>query len=444
MKRLAALAALAALALPVTASAATGSAVFGLRPLGHPKLGYFVYRLAAGGAQTGAVLVTNTGTAAGTVRLYPADGSTGSTSGAIYLTDVKPKATGAWIHLSARSVRLAPRTARRITFTVRVPAHQRPGEWVAGLVAESVTPTKAKKPGSKTGIQVNVRDQTIIAVQVDVPGPLAAKFAVGNVTTAGQHGYQDVVVHFANTGNALAKPTGKVTVSQGAKVVASLPFAMDTFLPQTAIDYPILLKKALGAGSYTALVRLSYTGAGGRRQTLSESRRFTISQSDVAQVFTSAAPTQKPPTAAAPSASSGSSTPWGLIAAIAAAVVVLLALVWLLVRRRRLAAAPGRRRQPPAAAIERTAPPSPPADPGAIAELPPRVEPEPAPPPQPAPATEPSAPGGHRHYWEVAYDRGKLDADGVWRFPHRCRECGVEVLAENIEDASAQAAHQSG
>jgi hypothetical protein len=41
--------------------------------------------------------------------------------------------------------------------------------------------------------------------------------------------------------------------------------------------------------------------------------------------------------------------------------------------------------------------------------------------------------------WDVAYDRGQLGADGAWRFPHRCRSCGVELLARDVADATAQA-----
>ena len=57
-----------------------------------------------------------------------------------------------------------------------------------------------------------------------------------------------MLVHFANDGNTLLKPRGSVTILQGGKAIEHLPFKMDTFLPQTAIDYPVLLKKALGGG----------------------------------------------------------------------------------------------------------------------------------------------------------------------------------------------------
>ena len=100
-----------------------------------------------------------------------------------------------------------------------------------------------------------------------MPGPLSAAFMIGDVKTGGQRGFQQVLVHFANDGNMLLKPTGSVTILQSGKTIEHLPFKMDTFLPQTAIDYPVLLKKALAAGEYQTKVSLSYRRrpAGGRR-----------------------------------------------------------------------------------------------------------------------------------------------------------------------------------
>jgi hypothetical protein len=43
------------------------------------------------------------------------------------------------------------------------------------------------------------------------------------------------------------------------------------------------------------------------------------------------------------------------------------------------------------------------------------------------------------HFWEVAYERGELGEDGVWRFPHHCRNCELELLASDVGDATAHA-----
>src|SRR5918911_2969537 len=128
---------LLALVLAPVASAATRQPVFGLRPAGNPKRGYFVDPLKPGATRTGAVIVSNSGTAPGTVKLFTADATTGRTTGTVYLTDRKPTGTGAWITLAAPSVFLRPGQHKQVRFDVRVPAGAKPGEWVGGIAAET-------------------------------------------------------------------------------------------------------------------------------------------------------------------------------------------------------------------------------------------------------------------------------------------------------------------
>ena len=393
--RLVASAFLATLALAPAAGAAAPSAVFGLRAVGNPKLGYFVYDLGAGATRKGAVIVSNTGTRSGAAKLYAVDGGTGSTTGTVYLTDNKPVRAGAWITLAESRVTIAPGKFARIPFTVHVPAGTAPGEWVGGLVAEAALQTESGHTTSKTGVQIKIRNQTIVAVQVNVPGERRAAFAIGAVKTGGQRGFQQVLVHLTNTGNVLSKPTGSLDILQAGKVAETLPFKMDSFLPQTTIDYPVLLTKALPAGDYQARVSLSFPSASGATQAIHATPAFSVSKQDVKQVFTSAAPTQQAPGGTVAS-SSANSTSWAVIAGIVAALVLLaLAAGGILARRRKRA-------------------------------LTPTVQVDPA-------SCTPF------HYWDVDYDHGAQDGDGTWRFPHRCRNCGLEVTAKDITDASAQA-----
>ena len=190
------------------------------------------------------------------MKLYAADGSTGQTTGTVYLTDAHPVRAGAWIQLGTNLLTLAPGHFRRVTFTVHVPTNADPGEWVGGVVAETTQKPQSGRTKRKAGVQIKVRNQTIIAVQVNVPGKKSAGFEVGSVKTGGQRGFQQLIVHLANTGNVLRKPTGQVdvveVVNNSRHLFETLPFTMDTFLPQTSIDYPILLKKALRPGTYEA------------------------------------------------------------------------------------------------------------------------------------------------------------------------------------------------
>jgi hypothetical protein len=90
---------------------------------------------------------------------------------------------------------------------------------------------------------------------------------------------------------------------------------MDTFLPHTAIDYPVLLNKALPPGDYTALVKLAVPGAvGAAVKTVIAKPSFSVSNQDVTQVFTSSKPSQVPTTGLGDTQVSSSLT-WALIAA---------------------------------------------------------------------------------------------------------------------------------
>jgi hypothetical protein len=194
--------------------------------------------------------------------------------------------------------------------------------------------------------------------------------------------------------------------------------------------------------------------------------RFSISKQDVKQVFTSAAPQTPPPGVAA--ASSSSKAPWSLIAGAAAAILVLLALVLLWLRHTKpkhkgttlqplpppvtagaspAAGSVAERTQPPAPATGAPTQMAPPPAPEPVAAPQPVAAPEPVALPvaaavavaQPAPQHQASRPECDQHLWEVAYDRGALGNDGVWRFPHRCRSCGLELLATDVTEATAQA-----
>ena len=396
------------------------------------------------------MIVSNTGTKRGTVRLYAADASTGQTTGTVYLTDAHPVRAGAWIQLATNLLTLAPGHFRRVTFAVHVPTNAPPGEWVGGVVAETTQKAQSGRTNRKAGVQIKVRNQTIIAVQVNVPGKKTAAFEVGRVKTGGQRGFQQLIVHLSNTGNVLRKPSGRAEVVQNGHLVQTLPFVMDTFLPQTSIDYPILLKRALGPGAYVARVALTYPNAAGHNEMNSATVPFTVSKTAVKQVFTSAAPTKQPAGPAAV-ASSNNSTPWVWIAVAALGGLALLALLawWLLHRR-------GGTRPEYVPTVVMPLPPLPPLrgeaavpiereEPAAPAPHPPASSMEFAPSAYGITRDEPVLTGstaglceGH-HLWEVAYDRGELGRDGAWRFPHRCRECGLELMATDTADAAAQA-----
>jgi hypothetical protein len=44
------------------------------------------------------------------------------------------------------------------------------------------------------------------------------------------------------------------------------------------------------------------------------------------------------------------------------------------------------------------------------------------------------------HHWVVDHDAGVTGSDGVTRYPHRCRDCGLQVVARDVTEATDFAA----
>jgi hypothetical protein len=324
------------------ASAGVGQAVFALHPEHYdPGLpiteSYFVVKAQPGDTITNSVRVVNTGTRPGTVLLYPVDATTGRTSGAVYLDRTKPRRdVGAWLALGARSLTLAPGKSAVVPVTLRVPATASSGDHLGGVVAENTAVTEGNGKGS---LQIRVRHLTIVGYEVQVPGPAAAFVDVTRARAAGENGYQFVDLHLVDAGGLSSKPTGTLVVTAAnGKQVASETFKLDTFLPHTAIDYPVLLPKhALTPGDYHAAVTLTYGSAAigyrraaGPTQTISRTFPFTVSAGQYRNLFPGAPPLKTPQAA---TSSSGGGMSLSLIAGIAAALLAFSVLLIVALRR---------------------------------------------------------------------------------------------------------------
>jgi hypothetical protein len=335
--RLASLAtAIAASAWVVAPASAAHTPAAGLRAVGHWPNGYYIYDAHPGDLLHGVIEVANTGTAAGAIRLYPADSTTGQTSGAVYLTSAtQPRATGMWITLSTASTQLAPGAKKKVSFDVRVPAGAAPGQYLGGIVAEPVQEQLSNRSKGKTNVQIKVRSLAIVAVEIDIPGRLRAGLSIGAIKPAGRAGVQQLLVRLTNTGNVMIKPAGTLIVrNASAGLVRRFHLELDTFLPHTTIDYPVTVGRGLPVGTYTTSIELGYTG-GGASGTTSATPALTISPQQETQIYGQTTPTLVSPATTPTHAGKGSGLSPLLLAAIAAAAVLLLAGVYRLGRRGR-------------------------------------------------------------------------------------------------------------
>jgi hypothetical protein len=149
----------------------------------------------------------------------------------------------------------------------------------------------------------------------------------------------------------MLKPAGRILVTDSSgKRISSRALTLDTFLPRTAIDYPVLLpRKFLQAGHYRARVILRYSNrasdyaqSGGSvksvAQTLTVRRTlgFTVTDESAKQVYSGPKPYEPVLPAASTTAATGglmSTAAWA--AACFAAVLGLVCLSLLRGRRRR-------------------------------------------------------------------------------------------------------------
>jgi hypothetical protein len=281
-----AVAALATVAGPAASAMAAGP-TFALKPATEATLGYFVLAGKPGATLRGKVEVINVGTKAGKTSLYAVDATTGETSGAVYRSKQEPRRdVGDWVKLGKGTLELGPGESTVVPFTVRVPDEAAAGQHLGGIVAQrpsAVVGSKAASGGKeKNGFSVKIQALSVLAVQVNVPGPERPRMTLSGITPGDQPGHQSLLLGIGNTGNVLVKGTGTLkVVNHSGRQEQSQSFNLDTFVPESQIDFPVYIQgKALSPGRYRGTVTIDYRG-----RSLARTYPFTITSTQVAQVF---------------------------------------------------------------------------------------------------------------------------------------------------------------
>lgn len=272
MRILSALVIAAAFAASTSASApaaAPGAPRFSIRPVTYDPAvpatqSYFIFDTKPGTVVQSELKVANVGDAPGTVLLYAVDATTGQTSGTVYRSrSARRLDVGAWLRVSSSRLRLAAGETRVVPFEFVVPMHVRSGEHVGGIVAENATRPTVGTAGSQhagSSFTIKLRFLSIVAVVVNLPGRMIERVAVTGVNADHVPGYQRLRIRLRNGGNALEKPLATLNVTNsGGITVLRRWIKLDTILPQTAIAYPIYLRRLrLPVGEYRASVQLRY------------------------------------------------------------------------------------------------------------------------------------------------------------------------------------------
>jgi hypothetical protein len=164
---------------------------------------------------------------------------------------------------------------------------------------------------------VDIRELSIVAVQVNLPGARVVKLAITSLTASGIPGHQSLLIGLSNPGNVFVKGTGSLSVvNSSGKRVERQSFGLDTLVSHTHISYPVYTAgKSLPGGRYTGVVSIIYRG-----RHLVRSFSFRITSANQRQVFGA------PPGQRDPSSSSSSNTV--LYVLLGAAVALLAAIAF--------------------------------------------------------------------------------------------------------------------
>jgi hypothetical protein len=231
-----------ATALPVTGP-------FGLTPAptaaGQPR-SYFQLTVAPGHSALETAIISNEGTRTERLRVTTSRGVTATNSGSAFDgTTTGCTGAGCWIRDIPHTVTLAPGVRKALGFKVTVPRWTRPGQYLAGLTAESAIRPRAVKVGSngRASARAIIIDQVTVGVAVTVGRISRLKTALVILpVSAGWVGSTPrLYIPVANRGRTFVKATGNITCRSGGRLHV-YRVIMETVLPGGRAVLPINAK----------------------------------------------------------------------------------------------------------------------------------------------------------------------------------------------------------
>ncbi len=248
----------AALGVPAAASAQVNGGVgyrVAMEPGSTLEAGFLTLTVNPGQSASGFFFMTNTSRASAQMRIYPADGLTGVTTGVVYGSAGDALAeTGSWLTPSMRSALLIGESERRIDFSVRVPPGATSGDHVGSIVLEQ----NGKGSANVTQIVRNV-----VPIRIIVPGGPGPQVVVRSASINALPGTTKpaVTVAMRNTGVRMCAPVLTVDLRGPSEKGEDVSRQLDMILPGDRVPYPLPWPRDIKPGSYVARVTTSGCGA---------------------------------------------------------------------------------------------------------------------------------------------------------------------------------------
>jgi hypothetical protein len=336
---LAALALLAAVATQTGAQAASipaGPGPFGLTPTptaaGQPR-SYFQLTIAPGRSDVDTAIISNESTKLQRLKVTVSRGLTAANSGSAYVgLTGHCQGPSCWVKKLPGTVTLTPGERKMFAFRVTVPRWTQPGQYLAGVTAESAIRPRSVVVGSNGHAQARaiIIDEVTVGVAVTVgdQARLRTALAISPVAAGWIGSTPRLNIPVSNPGQTFVRATGKISCTSGGQR-HSYPVFMSTVLPHGGAVLPV---NAPGLVSGTAQCAIWLNDGTGRPVTWSGAvnvppRVITRTYHPVKGVYVSL-PEQTIP-------------PWA-IALMVIGGLILTSLLVLLIQSRRRLANPGR------------------------------------------------------------------------------------------------------
>jgi hypothetical protein len=323
-----ALAAFATAPAQAAAPAAPARATFALTAAG--KTGALRLRGSAGRTVHGTVLVRNLSARAVSVRLQRADVRNASNGNADYAT-TRPSAAGRWVTLATRTVRLAPKAARRIAFAVHVPAGTSGAKHYAGIVAvdaaDLVRAARNRTRAGTSSFTISRISRQALPITIRLPGPLSRSLVLRSLKLVVAPAGAGLVLGLRPVGTTLIESAPiRLRVSRGARTILTHASTLGQLFPDDSFDFRIPWVGRPTEGSYR--VRGVIRPRAAAPVYIDQRITFTSAKADEL--------TRVTPPIAGPTASSGLPTwVWLAFGGGAGLLLALLLTVWWLARRNR-------------------------------------------------------------------------------------------------------------
>jgi hypothetical protein len=347
---LAILALCAAMAAPAAAQAAgaPGTGPFGLTPTptpaGQPRP-YFQMTIAPGKSAGDTAIISNQGTGPERLKVTTSKGVTAANSGSAFEGTAGTCAgTSCWVTGLPATVTLAPGARRALSFRVTVPRQARPGQYLAGITAESAIRPRQVRVGSNghASARAIIIDEVTVGVAITV-GPrwrLRTALAIQPVSAGWIGSTPRLYIPVRNPGQTFVRATGSISCRSAGRR-HSYRVIVETVLPRGGAMLPINAP-GLDSGPVPCTVRL-YDGT---------SRPITWS--GIVNL-----PARTPTTTFHPakgvyvSLPEGTVPPWAVALMVVGGLILTSLLALLIQNRRRLGRPAGVARSHPAAMARR-------------------------------------------------------------------------------------------